>query len=142
MQLSNPSCLLNSMIFGIKMSYSENSILEFSGFRKGIETQGFFFHLTTIQRKQYNCVICLQTLSGDWIGRLSFSLLLGISFHLYTALPLQDYNQFLNIIPSIVTPKINEALLSHLADDNVRIFVFQLGDHKASNPDGFSSTFL
>lgn len=60
---------------------------------------------------------------------------------LYRAKPLCGCDQILTLISSLVSPELNQTLLTPLFDEEIKTTIFQLGANKASDPDWFSNLF-
>lgn len=102
-----------------------------------------FFYFSVISRHHFNHINRIQSSSREWIEEEAalHSYIRNFFSHLYSASSLQGFDLVLNLIPPLVTPVVNDALLARLSDSEVFQVVFQLGGEKAPGLDGFSSLF-
>lgn len=102
-----------------------------------------FFHLSIIQRRNFNRITWLQSFTGVWIEQEAGLQGFIRNFYccLFFATRLQNFDQVLSLIPPLVTPEINDSLLALISNDDVRHAVFELSGSKALSPDSFSGLF-
>lgn len=55
---------------------------------------------------------------------------------------LYQYSDLLDIIPSAISPRMNEILEAKVSKDEVKKAIFDMDPDKAPRPDGFSVRFL
>ncbi|KAI5336490.1 hypothetical protein L3X38_015758 [Prunus dulcis] len=102
-----------------------------------------FFHISTLQRRQYNRILRLKSLSGNWlVTEPSIHLAFDDYFrNLFKTVGPRDWSKVLLCTPSIVSADMNDSLTRPLSLDEVQAAAAQLGSLKAPGPDGFPGLF-
>ncbi|KAF7128180.1 hypothetical protein RHSIM_Rhsim11G0009900 [Rhododendron simsii] len=103
-----------------------------------------FFHTTLIQRRQRNQILRLKAHDGVWKeSDGDINLEIG---HYFSSLFTTDGPRDISSTIEFITPKIsgemNRSLTKHVADEEIRVAVFQLGALKAPGPDGYPGLFF
>lgn len=108
-----------------------------------------FFHLSSIQGRQRNQIICLKDKDGVWRTEPKeiASLIKGHFQELYKPPPpppppVQDFNDLVSLIDPVISLTSNERLVREISYDEVKLVAFQLGPLKAPGLDGFSGVFF
>ena len=102
-----------------------------------------FFHQTTLMNKRRNKILRLKDSNGTWLSEEKEVVkLLNEHFKKsYQAAPTNHIETVLGFVENLITPEMNEVLLSSVSVDEVKHAVFDLGANKAPGPDGFSGIF-
>lgn len=102
-----------------------------------------FFHTSTIQRRMSNRIGRIKDDSGEWIENDDDILNCFVDFYknLFSSRAVPDRQMFLDVIPNLVTERMNEILLSPVSEAEVECATFGMGPHKSPGPDGLNGLF-
>ncbi|CAL9004798.1 unnamed protein product [Prunus brigantina] len=102
-----------------------------------------FFHQSTIQRRRTNRILKLKSGDDQWMENEG-DIRNTTEDHfrdLFTTGGRRDFQDAIACIREVVSPEMNETLLSPLTDDEVDQAAKQMGALKSPGPDGFQGLF-
>lgn len=102
-----------------------------------------FFHATTIQRRGCNILQRIKNGDGEWVeGQEEIEATVLTYFNeIYQQAEPNLNRDCINVIPRLVTNEMNDNLLLHVTNAEIRKAVFHMGALKAPGPDGLNGLF-
>ncbi|KAF8085953.1 hypothetical protein N665_0641s0010 [Sinapis alba] len=92
-----------------------------------------FYHALTKQRRARNRIVDLYDSEGNWIAEEQGIQKVAVEFfdNLFQSTELTNFEQFLEDIPSTITPQMNQRLLRLATEEKVRQALFMMHPEKA-----------
>lgn len=110
---------------------------------EGGDRNSKFFHATTIQRRARNRIQRVKNGSGEWVeGKEEvFEVVLEHFTEVYNSDNPSLEDHYFHIIPSLVSDRMNEDLMSPVTESEIKHAAFSMGALKAPGPNGLNGLF-